>query len=471
MIFFFFLPVLSYKFIRKRTFAQISVMKKILLIGAGRSSSSLISYLLSHAANEGWILTVADMSIRSAEEKTAGHASARAIQLDINDTVATTTEIENSDLVLSMLPAHMHIQIARECVRMRKHLVTASYVSKEMTELHESAMRADVILLNECGLDPGIDHMSAMEMIDEIREKGGQLEVFKSFTGGLVAPASNDNPWGYKFSWNPRNVIIAGQGTARYMENGSYKYIPYHRLFAQSEKVHVDGHGNFDGYANRDSLSYIKTYGIESVNTMLRGTLRQEGFCRAWNVFVQLGLTDDSYFLEGTEDLSYAKLIDAFLPGREGKVSLRKRLSELMNYPENDPALDLVEWTGILDEKKIGLSKVSPAQILQSLLEVKWKLGDDDKDMIVMQHLFRFTLNNKMHSLTSSLVVEGENSFHTAMARTVGLPAAISTRLILNGIIRERGVRIPVSREIYKPVLTELKELGIAFRNQVSVDS
>jgi len=446
-------------------------MKKILLTGAGRSSSSLINYLLSHASDENWILTVADMSLRSAREKTAGHASARAIQLDINDTVATTAEIENSDLVLSMLPAHMHIQIAKECVRLGKHLVTASYVSKEMAELDEMASRADVILLNECGLDPGIDHMSAMEMIDEIREGGGHLDVFKSFTGGLVAPASNDNPWGYKFSWNPRNVILAGQGTARYIENGSYKYVPYQRLFAQSERISVYGHGNFDGYANRDSLSYRKTYGIESVRTMLRGTLRQEGFCRAWNVFVQLGLTDDSYLLEGTEDLSYAKLIDAFLPGRKGNVSLRKRLSELMNYPENDPALDLVEWTGVLDDKRIGLSKVSPAQILQSLLEEKWKLRDDDKDMVVMQHLFHYSLNNKIYTLTSSLVVEGENSVDTAMARTVGLPAAIATRLILNGSIRERGVRIPVSREIYKPVLAELKAQGISFRNQVREDS
>ncbi len=458
---------ISHKSTLKCTFAQICSMKRILLIGAGRSSSSLISYLLEHAAQENWELTVADISKDNAAVKLGGHASGRAIALDIHNSVATTSEIEKADLVLSMLPAHMHISVARECVRLKKHLVTASYVTEEMQSLDASAKDSGVILLNECGLDPGIDHMSAMEIIDRIHEEGGKLISFKSYTGGLVAPESNDNPWGYKFSWNPRNVILAGQGTARYVEDGKYKYIPYHRLFSNAEKIEVSGLGYFDGYANRDSLAYRKIYKLSTIPTMLRGTLRQAGFCKAWNIFVQLGLTDDSYKLDEMTQLTYSGLVDAFLPKVNGNKSLRKRLSEFVGLTEDDEAMKLIEWTGILEDKSIGMTSVSPAEILQALLEKKWILKPEDKDMIVMQHVFGYEKENKKFILSSSLVVKGEDSAFTAMAKTVGLPAAIAARLILSGKIQGRGVKIPIEKEIYIPILKELENRGLSFKHQL----
>lgn len=451
----------------KCNFAQILVMKKILLIGAGRSSSSLISYLLGRAEDEKWELTIADISKESATTKVGGHPLGRAIAMDIHDSVLCTSEIEKADLVISMLPAHMHISIARECVRLKKHLVTASYVSDEMKELDKSAKDAGVILLNECGLDPGIDHMSAMEVIDKVHANGGTFSSFKSYTGGLVAPESNDNPWGYKFSWNPKNVILAGQGTARYIDKGKYKYLPYHRLYMHLEKCEIDGLGTFDGYPNRDSLSYRKIYNLENISTMIRGTFRQEGFCKAWNVFVQLGLTDDTYKIEDASKLTWAGLTEAFLPqDNEGK-SLRSRLADFVSLSEDDAAIKMVEWTGILEDKPLGMSSASPADLLQSLLEKKWVLGKEDKDMIVMQHLFEYEQDKKKHKLLCSLVVKGENSVYTAMAKTVGLPVAIASALILKGKIVSRGVKIPVEKEIYVPVLEELEKQGISFVHQL----
>lgn len=451
----------------KCNFAQIFVMKRILLIGAGRSSSYLISYLLDKANTEGWELTIGDISRESALDKLGGSSSGRAIALDIHDSIKTSAEIEVADLVISMLPAHMHIAIARECVRLKKHLVTASYVSDDMKELDKSAREAGVILLNECGLDPGIDHMSAMEVIDKVHEGGGRFSSFKSYTGGLVAPESNDNPWGYKFSWNPKNVILAGQGTAKYMDKGKFKYLPYHRLYMQVEKCDIDGLGTFDGYANRDSLSYRKVYQLEHISTMIRGTFRQEGFCKAWNIFVQLGLTDDSYKIEDASKLTWSQLTEAFLPPDNANKSLRRRLADFVSLSEDDEAIKMVEWTGILEDKALGKSNASPADLLQSLLELKWVLGKEDKDMIVMQHLFEYEQDNKKHKLRCSLVVKGENSVYTAMAKTVGLPVAIASVLILKGQIASRGVKIPVEKEIYVPVLKELEKQGISFVHQL----
>ncbi|HNP50026.1 MAG TPA: saccharopine dehydrogenase C-terminal domain-containing protein, partial [Bacteroidia bacterium] len=348
----------------------------------------------------------------------------------------------------------------------KKNLVTASYVTKEMHDLDSEAKQNGIIILNECGLDPGIDHMSAMKVIHELQEKGARLNFFKSFTGGLVAPESNDNPWGYKFSWNPRNVILAGQGTAKYIEDGQYKYIPYSRLFSNAESFLVEGHGSFDGYANRDSLAYRKIYGLNSIPTLLRGTLRQQGFCKKWNVFVQLGLTDDGYQIEDSEHLTYKSFVEAFLPKSVKGKTVRERVAAFMQMNVTDPILDDIEWTGIFSDSPIRMKNASPAQILQQLLEEKWKLKESDKDLIVMQHLFGYTLNSKNYVHTSSLVVKGENSVYTGMAKTVGLPVAIAARCILKGEIKLNGIQVPVLQEIYQPVLRELSKYGIVFKEQ-----
>ena len=437
-------------------------MKNILVIGAGRSASSLIKYLLDHAAAENWNVTVGDVSMELVKQKTGNHPQARPLTFDINNEVQREQEIKRADIVISMLPASMHMNVAKDCVRFKKHLVTASYVSKEMGELHDEAKSAGIILINENGLDPGIDHASAMKVIDEIHQQGGELISFKSYCGGLVAPESNDNPWGYKFSWNPRNVILAGQGTAQYIENGEYKYIPYNRLYTQTNTIEVKGLGSFDAYANRDSLSYRKVYGIENIPTMLRGTLRMEGYCKAWNVFVKLGLTDDTYKIEASDTLTYRNLVEAFLP--HSNQSTKEKLVALMGDEMDAEALSKIEWTGILSDEKIKLSNASPAQILQDLLERKWQLKEHDKDMIVMQHQFEYRNKNaEIKNITSSLIVKGEDQIYTAMAKTVGLPLAIVTKLILQGKISSRGVVIPTIKEIYQPLLQELETMGVTF--------
>lgn len=436
-------------------------MKTILVIGAGRSSSALINYLLNNSSSCNWTIRVGDVNLKQAQDRVGTNDRGAAFVFDINNQQQRETEISNADLVVSMLPAFMHGQVAEDCVRFGKHLVTASYVSDKMKSLHEEARTKGVILLNEIGLDPGIDHMSAMQIIDEIRNKGGEMEAFYSYCGGLVAPESNDNPWGYKFSWNPRNVILAGQGTAQYIRNAKYRYLPYQRLFSEAKSIEVEGYGKFDAYANRDSLSYRGVYGLDHIPTMLRGTLRHDGFCEAWNVFVQLGITDDNWVIEDSANMTYAALVESLLP--EGSGSLRERLAYLAGVEATGAVMDKVEWTGVLSESKIGLSSATPAQALQKLLEEKWKLQQGDKDMVVMQHVFEFKRNGSQHKITSSLVVTGEDEVNTAMAKTVGLPAAIAIKMILTGKFQGSGVIVPVKRDLYEPVLLELKEHGIVF--------
>jgi saccharopine dehydrogenase (NADP+, L-glutamate forming) len=440
-------------------------MKKVLLIGAGKSSGYLIDYLLSYAVAENYELTVADLNMESALLKTKGLPNSRAIVLDIKNAADRLEHIQAADIVISMLPAFMHFPVAQDCVNLKKHLVTASYISPEIMSLNESALTNNVLLLNEIGLDPGIDHLSAMKVIHDIQKNGGQLTSFKSFCGGLVAPESNNNPWGYKFSWNPRNVILAGQSTAQFMLNGKYKYLPYHRLFASSEVIEVEGYGKFDAYANRDSLSYRKIYGIENISTMIRGTLRQHLYCEAWHVFVMLGLTDDSIQIELPENFTYADFISSFIPGTGNDLILR--LCEFTGRSENDKIIQMILWTGILSDNMIGLKKASPAVILQQLLEKKWLLEPLDKDMIVMQHLFEYLDAQKItRSCKSTLVVIGENSERTAMAKTVGLPLAMAVRRLIKGEIKLRGVQIPVMAEIYEPILKELTAYGITFEEK-----
>jgi len=442
-------------------------MKQILVIGAGRSSTSLIEYLLNNSEQENWKVKVGDISLDLAQQKTANHKNATAIAFDINNEQQRKQEIQAADLVISMLPAFLHMSVAEDCVRYKKHMTTASYVSKEMGGLHEQAVANGVILLNEIGLDPGIDHASAMKIIDEIQEAGGTLTSFKSYCGGLVAPQYNNNPWGYKFSWNPRNVVLAGQGTAQFIDQGAYKYIPYNRLFTQIEMIEVEGHGKFEGYANRDSLSYRKIYHLDAIPTMLRGTLRMPGFCKAWNVFVKLGLTDDTYKIEASDKLTYAELLQAYLP--KGNQSLKEKLFAFMGSDITEEIWSKIEWLGITGDRKIRLANASPAQLLQDLLEEKWKLEELDKDMIVMQHLISYK-NAKAETkhITSSLVVIGDDTLHTAMAKTVGVPLAIASKLILQNKINARGVVIPTIKEIYGPVLKELEDFGVKFNEKES---
>ena len=439
-------------------------MRNILIIGAGRSSASLIKYLLEKSEVEKLQITIADISIDLAESIIKGHANAKAMVLDIFDEQSRVAAIKNADIVVSMLPARFHIEVAKDCITYKKNMVTASYVSAEMKALDEDVKANGLIFMNEIGLDPGVDHMSAMKVIDRIRENDAKMLLFESFTGGLVAPESDTNLWNYKFTWNPRNVVLAGQGgAAKFIQEGTYKYIPYHKLFRRTEILNVPDAGKFEAYANRDSLKYIKTYGLENILTMYRGTIRRVGFSRAWNMFIQLGMTDDSYTLKGSEQMSYREFTNSFL-AYNPHDSVELKLRSYLKIDQDD-----VMWEKLLEldifnqTKKIGLKNATPAQGLQKILKDSWALEKDDKDMIVMQHKFGYEYQNEKRQIESSMTVIGEDQTYTAMAKTVGLPVAIATLLILNKKITTPGVQIPITKEVYDPILKELESHGIVF--------
>ena len=438
-------------------------MRNILVLGAGKSSYHLIQYLLDNATSQNWHVTVADASLENVIEKTNNHPSSTAVQFDINNDDQRIFEIGKADIVISLLPPAFHYVAALECLNQNKNLVTASYVSEQMKQLSAEVSKKGLIFLNECGLDPGIDHMSAMEIIDDLKEKGAKITGFKSYTGGLIAPESNDNPWGYKFTWNPKNVILAGQGTARYLKDGNYKYTPYSRLFQETEKIKIDGLDVLDGYANRDSVSYKTIYNLTDIPSLLRGTLRYNGFCGAWNIFVQLGLTDDAYKIENSSSLTYAALVRSLLPVNTGNIKNDLK-SFVPNANQDD--LDRVFWTGICEEKAIPLINASPADILLHLLSEKWMLQKNDIDLVAMQHIISYQLNQLNYTVKSSLIVKGQNQTATAMSKTVGLPLAIAAKNILNATVNASGVLIPINKDIYNPILKELEKFHISFVNE-----
>ena len=439
-------------------------MKNILIIGAGKSSSYLIKYLLEKSNNENLRLTIGDICTENADLMIQNHKNAKSILLDVFNLEQRQKLIKKSDLVISMLPARFHVEVAKDCISFGKHMVTASYISNEMKALDKAAKEKGLVFMNEIGVDPGIDHMSAMQIIDQIKGIGGKMLLFESFTGGLVAPENDNNLWNYKFTWNPRNVVLAGQGgAAMFIQEGTYKYIPYHKLFRRTEFLNINGSGNYEAYANRDSLKYRSIYGLDGIPTMYRGTIRKVGFSRAWNIFVQLGMTDDSYTIQNSESMSYRDFVNLFL-AYSPSDSVELKLRSYLNIDQDDLMwAKLIELDLFNPTKKIKLKNATPAQILQKILEDSWTLEEKEKDMIVMQHLFGYEINGEKKQIESSLVVKGENQNYTAMAKTVGLPVAIAALKILQGEIKTPGVQLPISKEVYEPILKELKEHGVHF--------
>lgn len=433
----------------------------ILILGAGRSSSSLISYLAGLKEKLDLILTIGDVSVQAAEEKAGNFA--HAIQFDIGNEKASRGIINAHDIVISLVPAFLHPQVAALCVALKKHLLTASYVSDQMKSFDEEARESGLLFLNECGLDPGLDHMTAMELIDSIQQKGGTIESFESFTGGLIAPSTDvGNPWRYKFTWNPRNVVIAGQGTAKFLQNGKERYIPYQQLFKRTTSIAIPDIGDFEGYANRDSLKYLESYGLQSIHTMIRGTLRNKGYCSAWDVFVQLGCTDDGYEMNHVQNMTHRQFIESFLREDNG-ISIEEKLSSTLTITQKE--LSTLRWSGFFSDELIGLNNGTPAQILEHILNKKWQLKPEDKDQVVMWHRFTYLLDGNMHEIQASLSTVGEDAVQTAMAKTVGLPLAVAAELLIKNEIKERGVVIPTAKEVYQPILRELKKLGIELKH------
>ena len=441
-------------------------MQKILVIGAGRSCTSLIHYLLKNAAAENWQVTIAEKNKELALEKIQGHPNAAVADFDIFNEELLKSLVTTNDLVISMLPASMHIHVAKQCAEIGRHFLTASYLKEDIQSLEDRFKETGKTAIMEMGLDPGIDHMSAMKVLDELRSKDFELKGFETFTGGLVAEESvGDNPWKYKFTWNPRNVVLAGQGTCKFIQEGRYKYIPYHKLFKRTEMIYVPGYGYFEGYANRDSLAYLDVYNLRSISTLYRGTLRRPGYCSSWDVFVQLGATDDSYKMEKVSEMTHRQFINSFLSYNPND-SVELKLAHYLNLPIDSDIMFRMKWLGLFEDELIGLAEGSPAEILEHILEKKWTLKRDDKDMIVMWHKFNFLDNGKERQLESSMVALGDDDQNTAMAKTVGLPLAIAAKLILKGTIDLPGIHVPITKEIYEPVLQELSELGFDFNER-----
>ncbi|CAI8385219.1 MAG: Uncharacterised protein [Formosa sp. Hel3_A1_48] len=442
-------------------------MRTILIIGAGKSTAYLVKYLLDKSVAEQLHITLADKNIDFATKLIDHHPNGNAIAFDIFDEQQRTKEITKADIVVSMLPARFHIEVAKDCLTLNKNMVTASYVSKEMQALHKAVEAKGLLFLNEMGVDPGIDHMSAMQVIDRIKANGGEMILFESFTGGLVAPESDDNLWNYKFTWNPRNVVTAGQGgAAKFLQEGKFKYIPYHRLFRRTEFLEVDGYGRFEAYANRDSLKYQSLYGLDAIQTLYRGTIRRVGFGKAWQIFIMLGMTDDSYTIEDSEHMSYRDFVNSFLPYSHTD-SVELKLRHQLKIDQDDIIWEKLEELDMFNpNKKVELQNATPAQILQKILMDSWTLQQDDKDMIVMYHKFGYELNGEKHQIDATMVCKGENQTYTAMAKTVGLPVAIATLKVLNKEIQEKGVKIPINKNIYEPILSELIKFDIIFKEK-----
>lgn len=435
-------------------------MKNILVIGAGRTSSSLIKYLLNKSVDNDWMITVADQSLEAAEQKVKNHPKAKAIQFNVTNEEERSVQIAKTDIVVSLLPETHHTHLIKDCIKHRAHLVTASYTSTEMASYDQQVQDVGLIFLNEMGLDPGIDHMDTMRLISKVKNKGGNLISLRSFGGGLIAPESDDNPWGYKITWNPLNVVIAGMASARYVQDGKLRIVPYNRLFLDTHIVDVPNVGKFEAYPNRDSIKYRRIYNVPRIPNVFRGSLRKIGFCKAWNALVQIGLTDNRYMVPDSHKLTYNKWLSFYFHKKNGDET-KQALFDFLKESNGSEIIDKIEWLGLLSEEKIKLMDATPSAILLDLLKKKWKFNENDRDMVILQTEVEYEIESRVEKIVSSFVVRGKPGFNTAMASTVGLPLGIAVNMILSKKVNEKGVIIPIYPDIYKPVLKELSELGI----------
>lgn len=429
--------------------------KHILVFGAGKSATVLIDYLKKVVTAKNWQLSLSDGDLRTAMTKLGDHPTAVAVQLDILDDVKRRELIQKADVVISLMPPALHYHVAVDCLAFGKHLLTASYVDEQIKLLRDSIQEKGLLFLCEMGLDPGIDHMSAMQLIHRIQQAGGTITSFRSHCGGLVAPESDDNPWHYKISWNPRNVVVAGKAGAVFLENGAEQNLSYDQLFTQAGEVQIPSLGSLAYYANRDSLSYIELYQLNTARTFIRTTLRHPNFCKGWARIVALKLTDETITYQ-TNGLTMVEFMQAHLKHHQLPVSI-DALSEDKNIQAQFAFLGLTE--NILIDQGV----CTAAAILQWRMEQTWVLSPSDKDMIVMLHEIEYRLGDQQKNINSSLVVKGEDHLRTAMAKTVGLPLAIAAVLILEGKIKETGLHIPIIPSIYEPVLAMLTNEGISF--------
>ncbi len=442
-------------------------MKQILVIGAGQSSPYLIHHLLNDAATEDWHVTVADISVEAARARIGDSDLGDAIPFDVHDVELRRKEIQKADIVVSMLAPEFHRIVAQDCVEIGRHLVTASYRDASTRALDPSARRKGIIILSEMGMDPGMDHMSAMAIIKQVRGAGGVIRGFRSYGSGIPAPeTATSNPLGYVITWNPRNVAIAGAYGAQYIENGHFKVIPYHETFHHTWGVDVEGIGRLEAYPNRDSLSYKKIFGLEDVTTMIRGTLRYPGWCETWDYIVKLGLTNDTVEIPDLEKRSYRDVVEMFLPLTTTGSSVEQRVAVQLKINPTGSIIEKMRWLGLFSDEKVQARGKTGAEVLTSLLIKKLPLPEGGRYMAILQHELEVAYpdqNNRQERVISTLIAYGEPGGFTAMSKCVGLPAAIGVKLILKGDIRLSGCHIPTASSIYEPVLTEMKKVGMEF--------
>lgn len=445
-------------------------MKTILVFGAGKSATVLIDYLKNTCAEKNWKLIVADSNLQQAQAKLGNHAHAQAVEVNVTDADERRMLIEAADIVISLLPPFLHIHVVKDCVAIGRNLLNASYVDDAIRNLEAEINSKELLFLCEMGLDPGIDHMSAMKLFDAIRSDGGKITSFKSHCGGLVAPESDDNPWHYKISWNPRNIVMAGQAGAAYKQHNQIIRKEYAQVFEHCEQVRIDELPVLAWYPNRDSLSYMPLYQLQEAETFIRTTLRYADFCKGWDVVVDLGLTNEN---DAAEIARYKTFHDWFagklraVEGRE--MSLRMYLELYVAEDVHEIILNQFAFLETESSDPLPVHVHSSADILQYIVEHKLALQPTDKDMIVMLHEIEFrTAEDQQSAISSSLVVTGENSLRTAMAKTVGLPLGIAAKLILEEKIKLKGLHIPTRKEIYEPVLEELKKFGVEFKEKTN---
>jgi len=436
-------------------------MKKIVILGAGLVARPLVRYLLDQPDFE---VEVASRTVSKAIRLINNHPHGTAKELNLKDDAALREEISRADLVISMVPYSFHPKVAKYCIDFNKHMVTTSYVSEIMKNLDGEAKRAGILILNEVGLDPGIDHMEAMRIIHEVEEKGGEITSFISYCGGLPAPEANTNPFGYKFSWSPMGVLLAGKNLAQYIKDGQQIFISSEDLFENYNIIQIEGLGDFEGYPNRNSLPYIDLYNIKSTRTMLRGTLRNIGWCPTLKKIVDLGLLDEEK--KEWTGLTYNDFLRRLMNAPLEK-DIKKALSNYLNIKEDSDIIKRLEWLGLLSDDALLIDKGSALDILGAKMLEKLQYEKGERDMIILQHTFEASYpDGKKEKITSTLIDFGIPDGNSSMARTVGLPAALSTKLILEEKIKKTGVHIPILPEIYVPILQELKDLGIEFKEK-----
>ena len=439
-------------------------MNNILILGAGLCSGAMIDYVLKEAEKNGWNVTVGDADPEKANHKVNNHPNGRGTWLDVTKVNDRRDLIARTDVVVSLLPAHLHLEVAHDCIKLNKQFLTSSTVSHELYRLGDEARDRELIYTGQMGLDPAMEHMIAKKKLNDLRSQGATITAFRSYTGGLVAPEYLDNnPWKYKFTWNPRNTVLMGQGTAQYLENKKLKYIPYHRLFESYKLVDIKGIGEFEMYPNRDSLLHKEAYGLEGIPSILRGTLRYPGFCDGWNALIKLGITDGSYPILNAKKMSFHEWMDAYVSGEPGS-SVKDRIAHKLGEIATFKVMKQLEWLGLFRKKKINIRTATPALLLERILLDKWKLKPDDKDLVLIQQEYEYELNGQQYLLTNTLSMKGENAQQTAIDRYIGLPIAILVKMVMNGEIEDTGITVALSEKVYEPVLKELEEHGFIFK-------